>query len=215
MRTKLLFEAKKQGLRTLAGFEMLVRQAFSADELFLHKKLNQSLIEPCIHQLLSARRNIVLIGMPTAGKSTIAQALGEKLQRNVVEMDDEITDELGTSIKTCFEKHGETYFRNVETNVAKKHRNANGEIISCGGGVVKVEETMRYLSENGIVVWIKRNLSHLFPSDSRPLSSSEEAVRTMYAERFSLYTKYSDIEIENNGSLDKTVRNICKKAIGR
>ena len=215
LRTKLLFDAKKQGIRTLAGFEMLVRQAFAADELFLHKKLNQSLIEPCMHQLLGERRNIVLIGMPTAGKSTIAQALGEKLNRHVVEMDDEIVDTLGTSIKTCFEKRGEAYFRNIETEVAKSHRNASGEIISCGVGVIKTEETMRYLSENGIVVYLKRDLSHLYPSDSRPLSSSEEAVKKMYEERLPLYTKYRDIEIENNGAVDKTVRNICKKAIGR
>lgn len=214
LRTRLLFEAHVKGIQTLSGFEMLVRQAFAADELFTGKKLNHNLIVPCMNDLLEKRRNIVLIGMPTAGKTTVAQELGKALGKEIVEMDDEITDALGTTIRECFDTKGEAYFRSVETVVAKSHRDAKGEIISCGGGVIKTKETMRYLCENGIVVWIKRDLSYLYPSDSRPLSSSEEAIKKMYEERLPLYTKYSDITIENNGAVKKAVRKICKKAIG-
>ena len=92
--------------------------------------------------------------------------------------------------------------------MAKEHREAKGEIISCGGGVITQKETMRYLSENGIVIWIKRDLHNLFPTDSRPLSSSEEAIKKMYDDRYPLYEKYSDIQIENNETIDKVIHKI-------
>lgn len=211
LRTRLQFEAKCLGIKTLGGFEMLVRQAFAADELFLHKKLDVSLIQPCIQQILSQRRNIVLIGMPTAGKTTIAQLLSKQLDVEMVEMDDVISEKLQTSIKTCFETKGEPYFREVEKQVACDYKEANGKVISCGGGVIKQEDTMRYLSENGIVVWIFRNLEDLYPTDSRPLSSSFEEVKKLYEQRLPLYRKYSDVQIQNTGTVEETVQNIMKE----
>lgn len=206
--TRLQFEAKCMGIKVLGGFEMLVRQAFAADELFLHQKMDASMIYPCMNDLLYARRNIILIGMPTAGKTTICASLARAAHKKAIEMDDEIVRKLGTSIKECFASKGEAYFRHVETEVAKKHREAKGEIVSCGGGVITQKETMRYLSENGIVIWIKRDLHNLFPTDSRPLSSSEEAIKKMCDDRYPLYEKYSDIQIENNETIDKVIHKI-------
>lgn len=211
LRTRLQFEAKCAGIRTLGGFEMLVRQAFVADEYFLNKKLDGNLVKQCMQQMLQKRRNIVFIGMPTAGKTTLSKNIAKVLQTDMVEMDDEIVDVLGTSIKTCFETKGEMYFRDIEKQVAKNHKEANGKVISCGGGVIKVEDTMRYLSENGCIVWIQRNLEELYPTDSRPLSSSEEALQKLYEERKPLYTKYSDIQIENNGTISETIQKIIER----
>lgn len=211
LRSRLLFEAKIQGIQTIGGFEMLVRQAFYADEYFKDQKLDENKIQKCMNAMYQERRNYVLIGMPTAGKTTVSQIFGEYMQRTPVEMDDEIVKILGTSIKECFATKGEAYFRNIETQVARDHREANGEIISCGGGVIKIKETMRNLWQNGIVIWIKRDLSYLYPTDTRPLSSSEDAIKKMYEERLPLYEKYSDVQIENNGTKEETIQKILNE----
>lgn len=210
LRTRLCFEAKCMGLRTCGGFEMLVRQALAADELFLKKRLDPSLVSDCMNHLLAERRNIVLIGMPTSGKTTIAKELGRILHKEPVEMDDAIEKKLGMRISQCFAEKGEAYFRAVETQVAGEHRRGRGEIISCGGGVIKTPETMRYLSENGLVILITRNLNQLYPSDNRPLASSSEAVRKLYEERKPLYERYRDITIDNSGTMEKTIHEILK-----
>lgn len=211
LRSRLLFEAKMQGIQVLGGFEMLVRQAFYADEYFKDQKLDESLIHTCMNAIYREKRNYALIGMPTAGKTTVSEVFGEYMHRRPVEMDDEIVEILGTSIKECFQEKGEPYFRSIETQVAKNHSQANGEIISCGGGVIKISETMRYLWQNGIVIWIKRDLSYLYPTDSRPLSSSEDAIKKMYEERLPLYERYSDVQIENNGTKEETIQEILNE----
>ncbi len=211
LRTRLQFDAKMLGIPYCGGFEMLVGQAFAADELFTHQKLDEQLIPECMKAVLRKRRNIVLIGMPTSGKSTIAAVLGKRTGAVVVEMDEEIEKEIGMSISECFKTKGESYFRNIEKEVAKKHREANGEILSCGGGVIKNPDTMRYLSENGLVIWIERNLNQLFPTDSRPLAGSEQALQNLYQERLPLYQKYSDLHIDNNGNIEDTISEILSK----
>jgi shikimate dehydrogenase len=208
LRTKLLFEAKQKEIRILGGFEMLVRQAFAADELFLDTRLDPSLIDACMKELYRRRRNVVLIGMPTSGKSTVSNLLAQRTGRQLVEMDNLIEEWFGTTIAECFAEKGEDYFRAVETRVARENSEGNGKIISCGGGVVKIPETMRLLSHNGIVLWLQRDISQLYPTDSRPLSSDEAAVRKLYEERLPLYTKYADHIIDNTGDIEDTIADI-------
>ena len=210
LRTRLCFEAKSMGLQTCGGFEMLVRQAFVADELFLHQKLDSTMVPQCMNTLLKERRNIVLIGMPTSGKTTVSRELGKVLKKEPVEMDQEIEKKLGMSISECFAKKGEAYFRTIETEVAKDHRQGKGEIISCGGGVIKTPETMRYLSENGIVILITRNPDQLYPSGDRPLASSKEALKKLYEERKPLYERYRDVRVDNSGIINETIQEILK-----
>lgn len=212
LRTKLMFDAKCKGIKTIGGFEMLVRQAFAADELFLNQKLDSSLNQACVKELLRQQRNIVLIGMPTSGKSTLAEYLAKSDHREVVEMDDRIVNEIGMSIKEYFTQYGETSFRQVEQRVAENLINEKGKIISCGGGVVTNPKTMQALSSNGIVIWIQRDLRYLFASDSRPLTGNEEYMQKLYRDRKSLYEKYSDVVIDNNGSLEEAARKIQEAA---
>lgn len=213
LRTKLLFEAKLRGMKTLGGFEMLVRQAFAADELFLNRKLDESLNQACMKKLYYAKRNVVLIGMPTSGKTTIAQELGKQLNKQVVEMDDEIEKILQTSISECFATKGESYFREKEKEVAQQLQHTKGCIISCGGGVIKNKETMAALCENGIVIWIKRDLESLFSSASRPLTGDETYMKNLYEERKGLYAQYCDCMIDNNQTIEDACQQI-KKIIG-
>ena len=208
--TRLLFTARMRGIPCCGGFEMLVRQAAEADVLFTGTAVDEETIDRCMRKLLCARRNIVLIGMPTSGKTTLAEMIASHTGRPLLEMDEVLVDRLGMSIKECFAQYGESYFRKMETELAKDLRDKEGIVISTGGGIIKNEENMRYLHENGIVIAIDRDPSLLYPTDSRPLSSNEEAVRALYEERKYLYQKYSDIVVDNNGSLQDTFDEIMK-----
>ena len=209
--TKLCFEAKRLGISYLGGFEMLVRQAIAADRYFLNKDMDMQLCEPCMNALLEERRNIVLIGMPTCGKSTISALLGEITGRRVVEMDQEIVERIGMPIADWFALHGEASFRRMETETAEAHSMGTGEIISCGGGVIKTEATMQALSRNGIVVWIDRDLDKLYSTSDRPLASNNDQLKKLYEQRRPLYRMYSDIIVENNGTVEDCIRTIMEK----
>ncbi len=206
--TRLQFEARALGIPTLGGFEMLVRQALAADRLFLHCDISSAKISGCMHSLLLERRNIILIGMPSCGKSLLAKKLGKRTGRKVVEMDKEIEEKMGMSIGECFASKGEAYFRKQEEEAAKRHRLGDGSIISCGGGVVTQQETMRYLCENGIVIWINRDLSHLIATKDRPLSKDRHALENLWYKRASYYKKYSQIIVDNNGTLEESLQQL-------
>lgn len=157
---------------------------------------------------LNRKSNIVLIGMPTSGKTTISKIVAEKTGYNLIEMDDELVKIFGTSIREVFDTKGEDYFRNQETLLAKNLKDIQHSIISCGGGIIKREENMRYLHENGIVVWLDRSVDKLYGSSSRPLSQTKEAITKLYEERKELYSQYSDVRVENNEKLDDTVNRV-------
>lgn len=210
LRTRLQFAAGKQGLKYLGGFEMLVRQAAAADAYFTGKHVSEEDIERCMHTLCRERQSAVLIGMPTSGKSTLAAMYAEKTGRELVEMDDVIEQKLGTSIAACFQEKGEAYFRRIETETAAALRSGGRKIISCGGGIIKNEENMRFLGENGQIIWIRRDPQNLFPTDSRPLASDREALKKLYAERKDLYALYSDCTVDNNGTLEEALDELLK-----
>lgn len=208
--TRLRFEARCLGLPNAGGFEMLVRQAAEADRLFTGHAVPEEKIRACMRRLAGSRQNIVLIGMPTCGKTTLAEMIAARTGRPLVEMDDILVERLGMSIRECFERFGESCFREAETQLARDLRQKEGIVISCGGGVIKNRENMRYLSENGMVIWIDRDPSLLYPTQSRPLSADEDAVRRLYGERRHLYDMYSDIRVENNGSIGDTLEEVLK-----
>lgn len=209
LRTKLCFQASCKGIPSTGGLGMLVYQAAAADALFTGQKVPQERIDACLGTLLKERRNIVLIGMPTSGKSSVAQMLGKQSGQQVYDMDTLLEQQLGTSIRTCFETHGEAYFRAKETRLARELANKEGVIISCGGGIIKNPENMQALSQHGVVVWLQRN--SLFPSSDRPLSADEDSLKKLYEQRRGLYEMYSDIQVENNGTLEDTAEQILKK----
>lgn len=150
--------------------------------------------------------NYILIGMPSAGKTTIGKLFAQKLNREYLDLDDLIVDETHMTIPEIFEKEGETGFRKRETEACKNVASFNDYVISTGGGVIKNKENIRYLKENGIIFFIDRDLEYLVTNDpSRPLSSSKEAVEKMYEIRYPLYHSYCDYHISNNGMIEDTL----------
>lgn len=210
IRTRLMFDAHIRGIRTLGGLEMLVSQALSADELFTGSRMDGRRVDECVNYLLKKRRNIVLIGMPTSGKTTVGRKLARDLGMEQIDMDRELVKRIGMPIANYFKKNGEGAFRKLESQLCRELRSTSGVIISTGGGVVKNEQNMFDLTSNGLVFWLDRSVEKLNATKSRPIASDREALERLYVERRELYEKYSDIRIDNNEALSKAAETIEK-----
>ena len=210
LRTHLVQEATERGIDAYGGLEMLVAQAFEADKLFTGKLPDPSRIHGCLQSLIRARRNIVIIGMPGSGKSSIGKKFAEATGRPYIDFDEEIKEETGLTIPEFFERYGEEAFRDKETEIAKRYKDFRGIVIITGGGVVKREQNMRFLKENGLVLRLDRDLQLLETGNGRPLSSGKEDLLKIYEERKDLYEKYSDFRIPNDGSEEDTVREMMR-----
>lgn len=204
LRTRLIEQAISKGIKNVGGLYMLVAQAVRAIEYFKNLKLDEKIIDEVYLKFLKEKENIVLIGMPGCGKSTIAKGLKGKL----VDVDEYIKDKYKRSPKEIIEEDGEETFRTIETACVKEISKSSGLIISCGGGVILREENIISLKQNGIVIYIDRDLDKLAVSDDRPLSKNRDALKALYEKRKDLYKKYADIRIENNGSVKEAIERI-------
>ena len=165
---------------------------------------------------IKINRNIVLIGMPASGKSTKGKLLSKKKNYEYYDADKNLERKENVKISTLFSEKGEEYFRNLETKYLRELSQKNGIIISTGGGAVKREENMEILKEKGIVVFLSRKIEDIAKEnhEARPLLKDINNIYKLYVERIELYKRYSDIIIENNGTLqevtDRTAEEIEK-----
>lgn len=207
--TRLCFEAQEADIKRVIGLEMLIAQAKYTFEIFENMSFDDSIIDEIKKEMLKDRCNIVLIGMPSAGKTTIGKMLEEKLGKEFFDLDDMIIAKAGKSIPEIFQESGEAGFRAIETEVAIEASKMNNEIIATGGGVVKHKVNMDFLRLNGITIFIDRDIDKLISSDpNRPLSSSKQALQQMYKERYPLYQKYAAYIAVNNANIEETVDDI-------
>jgi shikimate dehydrogenase len=204
-RTQLLLDAEKRNLVTRNGLLMLVAQAKEAAEWFTGTSLPDSLI-PQIHRKLSAQmQNIVLIGMPGCGKTTVGKKLAEATGRVFADADEEIVRLAGKSIPDIFAQDGEEAFRAFETTVLEELGKQSGLVIATGGGCVTKERNYPLLHQNGRIFWLQRDLD-LLPTEGRPLSASRN-LQKMYDLRKPLYKAFSDHAV-NNEDIEATVADI-------
>ena len=211
VRTRLCYEAEQSGIPAAGGLEMLVYQALAAEEIFTGDTLPEDKADECVEELLSERRNIVLIGMPSSGKSTVGRLLANKLGRKFADTDDEIVLRAGRPISEIFAEDGEAEFRKIEREVCEALSKKSGLIIACGGGVVEFEENMRRLAYNGQIIYLDRSLELLTPTKSRPLSPDKEKLAVLYEKRKELYESYSDIRIRNDGRAGDAAEEIIRE----
>lgn len=207
--TRLCFEAQEADIKRVIGLEMLIAQAKYTFEIFENMSFDDSIIDEIKKEMSKDRCNIVLIGMPSAGKTTIGKMLEEKLGKEFFDLDDMIIAKAGKSIPEIFQESGEAGFRAIETEVAIEASKMNNKIIATGGGVVKHKVNMDFLRLNGITIFIDRDIDKLISSDpNRPLSSSKQALQQMYKERYPLYQKYAAYIAVNNANIEETVDDI-------
>ena len=207
-KTELILRAEEAGVPVaVGGLEMLVAQAVYAAEYFLSRKFDDAAGE--ISRITAALRrdtlNVALIGMPSSGKTTVGRALAEKLDKRFVDLDEEIVKADGRSIPDIFAAEGEEGFRQKETAIIAQFAKEGRQLLSCGGGVVKRPENVRLLRQNGVVLFLDRPLDALTVGGGRPLSSSVDALRTMYAERRPLYLGAADAVVPNETTVADAV----------
>ncbi len=203
--TELVLRAKDRGLVAAGGFEMLVAQAVYAAEYFTGCALDcETLIPKISRELQKELQNVVLIGMPGCGKSTVGAVLAQKLGKTFVDADAEIERRTGKAIPDIFAQEGEEAFRRYEADVIADLTRQNRQVIACGGGVVKTPQNLHALRQNGPVLWVQRPIEKLATA-GRPLSKGSEALRRMAHERLPLYRAAATGAVCNDGSLADTV----------
>lgn len=202
-RTALLIQAEQLSIPHSDGLPMLVAQAVAAEEKFFGKMIPESEIERITAMLRRDMTNIILIGMPGSGKSTIGAALAERSGRKTIDIDAEIVKSAGCSIPEIFSRDGEDCFRKMESEAVRQAGKESGKIIMTGGGVVTRAENYAPLHQNGRIYQLGRDLSVL-PIDGRPISQQTSAAE-LYQKRAPLYEAFRDILIDNNGSINNTV----------
>ena len=200
-KTELILRAEEAGVPVaVGGLEMLVARAVYAAEYFLDRKFDDAAAE--IRSITAALRkeqlNVVLIGMPSSGKSTLGRILADKLGKRFVDLDEEIVKADGRSIPDIFAAEGEESFRAKETEQTQRFSKEGRQVLSCGGGIIKKPENIRALRQNGVVLFLDRPLDALTVGGGRPLSSSADALKTMEAQRRPLYLAAADAVIPNN-----------------
>ncbi len=207
-RTQLLLDAERRGLISMNGLWMLVAQAKESAEWFTGQSISDDRIAT-IHRTMAAQmENIVLIGMPGCGKSTVGQALAKQLNRQFVDADAAIEAHTGMSIPEIFAQQGEDGFRKIETAVLAELGKKSALVIATGGGCVTRAENYPTLHQNGKIIWLRRDIS-LLPTKGRPLSQSNN-LSQMYQIRQPLYQQFSDISVDNSGDPAETVQAILK-----
>jgi shikimate dehydrogenase len=199
LRTNLVLDAMERGLKTEAGLYMLVSQAVYASEFFMDTTYDDSVCEKVFKDIFKEKENIVLIGMPSSGKTTVGKCLAEITGKEFIDTDDEIVKRIGMDIPSYFREYGEDEFRRVESEIVAEVSKKNGMIISTGGGAVLKYENVRNLRQNGRLYFLNRSLELLTPTKSRPLSSDIEALKRRFDERYEIYLKTADRRIDASG----------------
>ncbi len=201
LKSKLVLEAQKKGIVAQGGLFMLVSQAVAANEIFFERKVELTKVNEIYKSILQKKQNIVLIGMPGAGKSTIGKKIAQSSEKEFFDTDQIITAEKGKTPAQIIEESGENAFREMESCVCRNLASKNGIVIATGGGVILREEIIINLKHNGIVYFIDRDIKEIFPSKKRPLTDNAEKLQKVYNERYELYKKSSDVVVKVDKSI--------------
>ena len=205
-RTQLVLAAEQRGIVAMNGLLMLVAQAKEAAEWFTDKPITDSKIDKIYALLRKQMENIVLIGMPGSGKSTIGQMVAERLGKEFIDLDVRIEEKAGCTIPEIFATQGENGFRKLETTVLREIGNLSGKVIATGGGCVTREENYPLLHQNGTIFYLQRDIA-LLPTDGRPLSQANP-LEELYRTRKPLYELFADHSIKNNTTADDAAEKI-------
>lgn len=192
LRTALISSALSKGIRASGGLYMLVAQAVYAAEKFTGKVYDERITDDIYGALRADKENIVLIGMPSSGKSTVGRQLALLTGRKLIDTDDMIVKAHNMEISDIFSAHGEDVFRRWEAESVQQAAANSGYIIATGGGAVLRHENVSALRQNGRIYFLDRALSELVPTSDRPLAQDAEAIKKRYEERYSIYTSTAD-----------------------
>ena len=207
-RTALVLQAEELGIPCSDGLPMLVAQAVAAEEHFFEKHIPESENERILALLRSQMTNIVLIGMPGSGKTTVGETLARLTGWEAIDVDHEIVRRAGCTIPEIFASQGEPAFRELERQMTAEIGALTGKIILTGGGVIMDRRNYAPLHQNGRIYHLWRELEVL-PVDGRPVSQSSSAEK-LWAVRRPMYEAFRDVLIDNTGTVEETAQAIWR-----
>ncbi len=201
----LILEAKRLGIKCASGLFMLISQAVKSSELFLNTKFEDSFCEKIYKEIKSEKENIVLIGMPSCGKTTVGKMLSSDLKKKFIDTDEEISKSEGLTVPEIFNLKGEDYFRKKESGLIDNISQKGGFVIATGGGSILSDKNVLNLKRNGVLIFIDTHKEKLFASNDRPLSSSKEALDALYKKRIPIYENVCDYKVIPSDELKETI----------
>ena len=207
-RTALTLDAERRGIPAFTGLSMLVAQAKRAAELFLGRDIPDARVETILKALLRETQNVVLVGMPGCGKTTVGRAVAAALSRPFFDADEALEQDAGKTIPDIFRQEGEAGFRARETEVLLALCRQSGAVVATGGGAVTVPENFDILRQNSRVFFLNRDAKFL-PTDGRPVSQ-RDGVQALYEKRLPLYRAVCDREVDANGSVEAVAARILE-----
>ena len=207
-RTRLLLQAQARSIVHANGLTMLVMQAYAAAERFLGRDLPIRLAEEALRAVRRSQENIVLVGMPGCGKTTVGRLLAQKTGRAFFDADELLCERLGMDLPQYLRTHPEAAFRDAEAGVLAAVGKRSGIVLATGGGCVLRAQNIASLKQNGRVIFLERALEKL-PTQGRPLSQAGDLGR-MYRRRLPLYLAFADARAANDGTLQEAVDNVLE-----
>ncbi len=207
--TELLFRAKTLGVPCINGLSMLVAQAKKSEEIWLKKSIRESEIERIEKKLNKSVKNVVLIGMPGCGKSSVGKEIAKILGREFIDTDEQFQKTFNTSPAQCIKAEGENSFREKESSVIKTVSRESGKVIATGGGAPIKEINRKNLMSNGTIVYLERDINSL-ATDNRPLSEGKDGVKELFKKRKAIYESFCDVKIDANASIIKTANSVIE-----
>ena len=211
LRTNLILDAQERGIPAEGGLYMLSAQAVHASAVFRDIPLDESLVDKAFKSVKNDKQSIVLIGMPSSGKTTVGRILAEKCGKQLADTDEYIVRKIGMPISDFFAKHGEAEFRKIEKETVAELSATGGRIIATGGGAVLDPENVRALKQNGVLVFLDRRPENLIATDDRPLASRRSALEKLYAERYDIYYAAAELHIDANTTPEAEADAILKE----
>lgn len=210
-RTGLMLDAEHRGIKTVGGLSMLVAQAAKGFEYFTGDSYEEGIIESIFAKLIAQSNNLILVGMPGCGKSSVGELIAKALDRDFLDADVEFTKMHSISPAEAIKSFGEEKFREMETDTLAAIGKLSGKVIATGGGAVTKERNYPLLHQNGIIVFLERELSKL-PTDNRPLSQAGD-LRELYESRINAYRRFADATVYSTEIKEKTAELIISAFI--
>ena len=211
LRTNLILDAQERGIPAEGGLYMLSAQAVHASAVFRGIPLDESLVDKAFKSVKNDKQSIVLIGMPSSGKTTVGRILAEKCGKQLADTDEYIVRKIGMPISDFFAKFGEAEFRKIEKETVAELSATGGRIIATGGGAVLDPENVRALKQNGVLVFLDRRPENLVATDDRPLASRRSALEKLYTERYDIYCAAAELHIDANTTPEAEADAILKE----
>lgn len=206
--TNLVLDAKDRGLRAQGGLYMLVAQAVYASAIFQNKEVDERIIDRVFSEVLKEKRNVVFIGMPSSGKTTIGRIIAKIYKKEFVDTDAVIVEKQKMPISRIFETEGEEGFRRIESEVINELSMKNGLVIATGGGAILNDNNARALRRNGTIVFLDRSLDNLVATADRPLSSDMQKLKNLFEKRYDVYKSRADFTVNANGDIQDVVNEV-------